>query len=106
MPFLNPDLLGYLIGLASGSDAVVPRIGDMYEPLHAVYSKNCITAIGQLLWQEEPARISELFGLVKTRYVDADEIAKFDPEHLSFFNINTQSDLRKAEALIRHEDSF
>lgn len=40
MPFLNRDLLRYLIGIAPGFDAVIPRIDDMYEPLHAVYTKN------------------------------------------------------------------
>ncbi|GAH31293.1 unnamed protein product, partial [marine sediment metagenome] len=31
--------------------------------------------------------------------VEEDEIDKFDPEHLSFFNINTQTELDEARRL-------
>jgi molybdopterin-guanine dinucleotide biosynthesis protein A len=40
-----------------------------------------------------------LFDLVKVRYVEAGEISRFDPEHLSFFNINTEADLAKARQM-------
>jgi molybdopterin-guanine dinucleotide biosynthesis protein A len=42
MPFLNKALLKYMIRLAPGFDAVVPRVGCHVEPLLAVYSKKCI----------------------------------------------------------------
>ena len=103
MPFLNSALLRYLVGVARDFDLVVPEIDGMTEPLHAVYSRRCLTSIEHLLNQGRLA-ISQLFGLVKTRYVGKDEIAKFDPEHLSFFNINTQHDLAKARALIEWEE--
>ncbi len=103
MPFLNSALLRYLVGIARDFDLVVPEIDGMTEPLHAVYSRRCLTSIEHLLNQGRLA-ISQLFGLVKTRYVGEDEIAKFDPEHLSFFNINTQHDLAKARALIEWEE--
>ncbi len=105
MPFLNRALLRYLIDLAPNFDVVVPRVAGMTEPLHAVYSRDCLASIEQLLHQGE-LRISKLFSLVKTKYVDENEIAKFDPEHLSFFNINTQGDLKEAEALIRHREQL
>jgi len=103
MPFLNRDLLCYLIDLAPGFDAVVPRIHDMYEPLHAVYSKGCLTPIRELMDQDR-VRISQLFNLVKTRYVGKDEIAEFDPQCLSFFNVNTHDDLKKARELIKQRE--
>ncbi len=40
-----------------------------------------------------------MFPMVKVRYVEEDEIDKFDPEHLSFFNINSQADLDRARKL-------
>ena len=43
MPFLNADLLTHMVELAGDFDAVIPRLGkEMAEPLHAVYSKNCL----------------------------------------------------------------
>jgi molybdopterin-guanine dinucleotide biosynthesis protein A len=98
MPFLNRDLLCYLIELAPGFDVVVSRIDGMLEPLHAVYSKNCLAPIKELIGKDR-LEISQLLELVNTRYVDRDEIVKFDPRCLSFFNINTLDDLKKAKDL-------
>jgi len=100
MPFLNRDLLRYLIGLAPNFDVVIPKIDGMTEPLHAVYSKKCLASIEQLLHEGKLA-ISQLFSLVRTRYVGEAEITKFDSKHLSFFNINSQDDLRKAKMLMK-----
>jgi len=100
MPFLNQALLRYMIQLSAGFDLVVPRLGDLVEPLHAIYSKSCLAPIEGLLNQGN-LRVSALFDLVKVRYVEADEIDSFDPKHLSFFNINTEADLEMAQQLVR-----
>ena len=100
MPFLNQALLRYMIQLSAGFDLVVPRLGDLVEPLHAIYSKSCLAPIEGLLSQGN-LRVSALFDLVKVRYVEADEIDSFDPKHLSFFNINTEADLEVAQQLVR-----
>ena len=100
MPFLNRGLLGYMLGLADSYDLVVPRVGDLVEPLHAVYTKSCLSPIERMITQNE-LRVRELFPLVKVRYIDAAEIEKFDPHHLSFFNINTEADLAKAREIAK-----
>ncbi len=98
MPFLNRDLLRYMVQVAPDYDIVVPRVGDMVEPLHAIYSKECLVPIETLIKQDSLS-VNRLFSLVRTRYVETEEIDRFDPQHLSFFNINTQDDLRKARKL-------
>jgi molybdopterin-guanine dinucleotide biosynthesis protein A len=98
MPFLNQALLRYMMGLSAGFDLVVPRLGELVEPLHAVYSKSCLVSIERLL-KKGNLGIMALFDLVKVRYVEAGEISRFDPEHLSFFNINTEADLAKARQM-------
>jgi len=100
MPFLNQDLLHYMISLAEDSDLVVPRLGSMVEPLHAVYSQNCLAPLEHML-KHGKLMVTELFSLVKVRYVEAEEINRFDPHHLSFFNINTRANLEKARELMR-----
>jgi len=100
MPFLNQALLQYMVQVSSGFDVVVPRLGNWVEPLHAVYSKSCQAPIERLLKQGE-TRIKALFSLVKVRYIEDDEISRFDPEHLSFFNINTEADLERAQQLAK-----
>jgi molybdopterin-guanine dinucleotide biosynthesis protein A len=84
--------------ICSAFDIVIPRIKDEIEPLCAVYSKNCLAPIQELLEQDE-RQIRKLFSMVKAKYVEEDEINSFDPEHLSFFNINSQDDLDRARKL-------
>ncbi|MEE8470914.1 MAG: molybdenum cofactor guanylyltransferase, partial [Dehalococcoidia bacterium] len=98
MPFLNPDLLRYMIELSPDFDTVIPRVGKHMEPLHAIYSKNCLDPMEKLLSQGE-LKITKIFDSVRVRYLEENELDRFDPEHLSFFNINTQADLKKAKIL-------
>lgn len=100
MPFLNRAFLSYMVGLATDYDIVAPRVGDMVEPLHAVYSKNSLPAVEYLLKRDD-LRISKLLNMLKVRYVETDEIDRFDPEHLSFFNINTEVELERAKEIIK-----
>jgi molybdopterin-guanine dinucleotide biosynthesis protein A len=97
-PFLSVSLLEYMTQICSTFDVVVPRIKKKVEPLCAVYSKSCLAPIQRLLEQNELG-IRKLFSMVKVNYVEEDEINSFDPEHLSFFNINSQADLNKARKL-------
>jgi molybdopterin-guanine dinucleotide biosynthesis protein A len=102
MPFLNQPLLRYMIEVSNGFDFVLPRVNNLFEPLHAVYSKNCAAPIEFILKQGRKV-IIELFNFVKVRYVEAEEIDRFDPQHLSFFNINTIEDLELARKIARGE---
>jgi molybdopterin-guanine dinucleotide biosynthesis protein A len=97
-PFLSVGLLKYMTQICSTFDVVVPRIKKKVEPLCAVYSKNCLAPIQELLERDE-RQIRKLFSIVKVEYVEEDEINRFDPEHLSFFNINSQDDLERARKL-------
>jgi len=99
MPFLNQALLRYMMELSAGFDLVVPRLGKMVEPLHAVYARNCLAHIERLL-KRGNLEVRALFDLVKVRYVESDEIDRFDPGHLSFFNVNTEADLEKARQMV------
>lgn len=100
MPFLNQSLLRYMIEVSNGFDFVIPRVNNLFEPLHAVYSKNCVDPIEFIIKQGRKV-IIELFNFVKVRYVEAEEIDRFDPKHLSFFNINTKEDLELARKIAR-----
>jgi len=102
MPFLNVALLQYLMKLSPGFDAVIPRLGGRLQPLHAIYSKDCLGPIEAML-EECNIKVTDLAARVKTRYVEDKDIATFDREHLSFFNINSESDLERARALLDRE---
>lgn len=102
MPFLNTELLSYMIKISASFDLVVPRLNNMVEPLHAVYSKDCLTPIGHLLKLGKLSAL-ELLPLVNVRYVEGEEIQRFDPELLSIFNVNTEDDLEEARRLVREQ---
>ncbi len=99
MPFLNGALLRYLVQIMPGFDIVIPRVGGKIEPLHAIYSKDCLVIIKRLL-DGGVLQPLQILDLVRTRYVAQEEVDKFDPAHLSFFNINTQQDVIEAERLV------
>ena len=102
MPFLNSGLIDYMKDISTGYDAVVPRIGSEVEPLYAIYSKRCLIEAKYLL-DEGKYSIRRLFQQVRVRYVEAEEINHFDPEHMSFLNINNESDLAKARETLEKE---
>jgi len=97
-PFLSVSLLEYITQICPAFDIVVPLIKNEVEPLCAVYSKNCSGPIQGLLERDE-RQIRKLFSMVKVKYVEEDKVNRFDPEHLSFFNINSQDDLDRARRL-------
>ena len=98
MPFLSFDLLKYFVDLADGFDLVTYNEGNKFEPLHAVYSKNCIAQIEKML-PNDNIRIIELLKWVRVRNVSREEIDRLDPRHLSFFNINTEAELENARKI-------
>lgn len=98
MPFLNQAFLEHLIAVSRGYDITVPRVGKLVEPLHAVYSRRCLAPMRELI-RENRLSILELFKEVRVRYVEAEEMERFDPEHRSLFNINTKADLEAARKL-------
>lgn len=100
MPFLNQALLNYMLGLKDGFDLVIPRVAEGVEPLHAVYARSCLAPVERLLEQGE-MRVDALFELIKVRYVEAEEVERFDPRRLSFFNVNTSADLERAQQLAK-----
>jgi molybdopterin-guanine dinucleotide biosynthesis protein A len=100
MPFLDLNLLRYMIILAREHDVVIPRIGGLPEPLHAIYSKNCLEPIDRLL-ARGGLKIIDFFSEVRVRYVEEGEVDIFDPQHLSLFNVNTLNDLEEMKKLAR-----
>jgi molybdopterin-guanine dinucleotide biosynthesis protein A len=98
MPFLNPDVIRYMLSRASSWDVVVPRVNGYFEPLHAVYARRCLAPIRRLM-QRNGRKISDFYPQVRVLYVEADEIRDLDPKRLTFRNINSPDDLLAIETL-------
>jgi molybdenum cofactor guanylyltransferase len=93
--FLNPPLIRHLISQIWDYDVVVPHWQERLQPLHAVYRASVLPLLEQQLARNELRPIF-LFDKVRTRKVDEEEIRIFDPEGLSFFNMNTCDDYQRA----------
>lgn len=98
MPFLHLGLLRHMLSLREGFDAVVPVLEGRPEPTHALYSRRCLPHIQRRL-QPRDLKIAGFFEDVRVKFLPEEVIDTFDPEHLSFFNVNTQEDLDRALAL-------
>jgi molybdopterin-guanine dinucleotide biosynthesis protein A len=104
MPFLSLPLLRYMLTLTSGHDVVIPRLNEFLEPLHAIYSKGCLPPIKRLLDQGR-RQIMAFFPEVRVRYVEEEEVNCFDPQHLSFLNVNTAEDWQRVQGLLATWDT-
>lgn len=91
MPFLEPALIRYLLTLAHGYDAVVPRANRGTEQLHAVYARTCLPAATTLLAAGDLA-VAGLYAAIRVRLVPADEWSPYDPAGLALTNVNTPED--------------
>ena len=105
MPLLQPNLLSHLTTLLGNYDAVVPcveavdRSAVVFQTLSAVYSKRCLPVIDEMLAEGE-LRVHALYDRIDTRIVQPHEWQAFDPQGLSFFNINTPEDFERANRYI------
>jgi len=95
MPFLNLELINYMVQFASEYDAVVPRIGNYYQPLHSFYSRNCIGIIDKQV-QRGLYKVTDFYSNLKVRFINDSEIMQYDPDQESFININTWPDYERA----------
>ena len=98
MPFLQGNLIRHMVEIKADFDAVVPKVDWKIEPLHAIYTRNCLPAIKKLI-DRQRYQIIKFFDNVKVRYVKEEEIRSFDPMLKSFLNVNSPGELMDAGRL-------
>lgn len=100
MPFLSPEVLAYMAGRPRSYEAMVPRVGGRWHPTHAVYSRDCLAPIEELLERGEN-RLSVLIDRLAVEAVTEAELRLCDPELSSLLNLNEPQDLARVEAMWR-----
>jgi molybdopterin-guanine dinucleotide biosynthesis protein A len=100
LPFLAPALLTALRDRAPGAAAVAPRRGGRAEPLCARYATSLGAEVEARLGAGRLA-LHELLEESGTTWVTDAELVVLDPAGLSFVNVNTPDDLRRAEEIAR-----
>jgi molybdopterin-guanine dinucleotide biosynthesis protein A len=102
MPFVKSNFLQYMLDCRTEEngpyDVIVPRVNDYPEGLHAIYSKQCLAPIKKSIAMDR-LKVIGFYDEVRVRYLDEAEYHPFDPNGLSFFNVNTPEQLAEAERL-------
>lgn len=93
MPYLKKEMVALIMEyLEPGWDVVVPVTTAGYQPLAAVYSRRCLPVMARQLARNR-CKVSMIFSEVRVKEVPEARLREVDPELISFFNINTPSDL-------------
>lgn len=104
MPFVHEGLVRFLIGLKDNADVVLATWNNQLQPTHAVYSRDCLPVLEDLIHRRE-LKIQHMIThpSLRVRLVTEMEVRRIDVEGRSFLNVNTPSDLEAARTL--YDDS-
>lgn len=102
-PFISCQIAQFLLDICMNKGAVIPRWPNGYiEPLQAVYhTKSALTASKTALEEGKMNLRSMITHLRDVRYISTMVLRRMDSRLLSFFNINTLDDLKRAESLLK-----
>ena len=92
MPFIKRSLVEYLIKSIQDEDVIIPRTKDGLQPLHAIYSKDCLDPIRKIV-AEGKCKIIDIYDMVKVKIVEEVDFVSLDPRRESFINVNTPGEL-------------
>ncbi|HEY5674389.1 MAG TPA: molybdenum cofactor guanylyltransferase [Malonomonas sp.] len=90
MPFPDARIVAALLQNRQGVDAVVPRTASGYEPVFALYHKNCLPQMEAML-QQNQFRIYDFYQRIAIRYLEPPQLP--DGWQRSLININTPEQL-------------
>lgn len=93
MLFLNEDFIIYLTGQVGKHDIIVPELPEGFQPLHAIYSRNCLSHIKKMLIADK-LKITGFYKEVRLLSIPEEKIKPFNSDGRLFLNINTPEDLK------------
>ena len=102
-PFISSQIVQFLLDMCINRSASIPRWPNGYiEPLQAVYrTESALAAARRALKHGKMNMRSMINDLNGVRYVSTMVLQKLEPDLLTFFNINTPQDLKKAELILK-----
>ncbi|MGQ0810497.1 MAG: molybdenum cofactor guanylyltransferase [Nitrospiraceae bacterium] len=103
MPFLNEAVIRYMATINPSADIVMAELTDGLQPMHAVYSKRCLSFL-ETMASSRDLKIQRLVTIseLSVHLVQEGELIRIDPQLWSFHNINHPADLERAQQLL-HE---
>lgn len=103
MPFVNPQLLAaeFDLLIENKADIVIPRSGEGLEPFHAVYRRETCLGPVEAALAADKWRVDSWFSQVKVHIMREEEVERYDPRRLSFWNVNTPEEFAAASELAK-----
>lgn len=98
LPFLNPHLIQAMIAQENGYEVLIPKSRHGLEPLYAIYTGNCLPILEKQI-RHSRWSLELLVQQTRLRVFDSTLLHSLDPKELSFFNVNTSGQLRKAQGI-------
>lgn len=95
VPLLVPDFINAMFRELEKHEIAVPKEGEFFHPLAAVYRTSLLPVVRELL-ERDQRRASLLFEAAGTKEVDAEELRSVDPELWSLKNLNRPEDYSAA----------
>lgn len=105
MPFLNKDLIIYLSQQVNKHDIVVPLTSKGFQPLHAIYSKNCLTSIKKHI-DAGKFKITGFYKGLRVLTITEEALHPFDKNGQLFLNINTPKELELLKQEIKYNNKI
>jgi len=98
MPFMSAALIEAMAAKRQQQQAVVPTVNGMIQPLFAFYAKDCLSILQTHIESGERSLKKVIADLDTTMFSEA-ECADYDPDLLSFFDLDTKEDIHQAESI-------
>jgi len=73
---------------------IVPELDKGYQPLHAVYSRNCLPSIKRLLLMDK-LKITGFYRDMRVLAIGEEQILPFNKDGRLFQNLNTPEDVEQ-----------
>ena len=93
MPCIRTGVVRHLFEAIGDSDVAIPCWNpEMLEPLHAIYRRPVLV---DYLQNHDKLSLRPMIRALRTRYVPVEDLRAFDPDLMTFTNINRLDELRR-----------
>ncbi|MCR4429292.1 MAG: molybdenum cofactor guanylyltransferase [Caldiserica bacterium] len=99
MPFVKTPLLLFMLKIRGQFDAVLGKINGQIQPFPGLYSRNCLPVFAEDI-KNGRLKITRTLSSLNIQYFKEEDIKKYDPDMLSFFNVNSRDDLNQVISLL------
>lgn len=102
-PFISSQIASLLLDLCINKSAVIPRWPNGFiEPLQAAYHTISAQVAAEKALGNGKLDLQSMIALLRgVRYISTMALQQMDPKLLTFFNVNTPEDLRKATSILK-----